>query len=154
MKSILFSALMTISFIAMSQNNDFIDLDAQGNSIRFKPIIHASMVLEINHKVLYVDPWGDMEAYNSMQKADYILITDIHPDHYSKDHIESLFTNDVKIIAPQAVYDMMPQYLRQNTTVLANGGSMDLEKNMMIEAIPMYNLLMKRQSYWKLALLN
>ena len=124
----------------MTQNNGFIDLDADGKSIRFKALIHASMVMELNKTVIYVDPWGNTEMYNNLKKADFILLTDVHPDHYSKEHIEMLLTNDVKIIAPQAVYDLMPEYLRKNTRVMSNGEKIDLASKIMLEAVPMYNL--------------
>ena len=64
------------------------------------PIIHASLMLEFCGKTIHVDPTGD---YSGMRKADLILITDTHGDHFAPSTVADLYKDSTVIVAPQAV---------------------------------------------------
>jgi L-ascorbate metabolism protein UlaG (beta-lactamase superfamily) len=78
-----------------------------------------------------------------MPKADVIVVTHTHSDHYSNSVLTSLLDSDGVIFAPQAVFDSMPSaapaLLRSKTTVLANGASGSAH-GMSVRAVAMYNL--------------
>jgi L-ascorbate metabolism protein UlaG (beta-lactamase superfamily) len=122
--------------IETSQNN----APAQGSGIKIKPISHASMVLEWDGEVIYTDPTGGAQAFVGQPSASIILVTDIHGDHLSTSTLASLavgVTN--KIVAPKAVADLLPENLKNKTTVMANGETIEME-GFKIEAVPMYNV--------------
>ena len=54
------------------------------NGIGITPISHASLILNWDNTVMYVDPVGGAEAYKDQKQPDVILITDIHGDHLLK----------------------------------------------------------------------
>lgn len=108
-------------------------------SFKVTPIEHASMLLSMATKNIYVDPVGKSKAYKNLPQADFILITDIHHDHLDQVRLADLTLEKTKIIAPEAVQQLLPPHLQAKTTVLKNGDSIAIG-NLSIKAIPMYNL--------------
>jgi L-ascorbate metabolism protein UlaG (beta-lactamase superfamily) len=100
------------------------------------PILHASTLLEIAGKAIYVDPFGKGD-FKGLPKADYVLVTDVHFDHLDPKQLDALSTPETKIVAPPAVAAELGG--RKNVTVLENGKkhAFDLFE---VEAVPMYNL--------------
>lgn len=109
------------------------------SKVKISPIEHATMVLEFDGKTIYVDPTGGQEAFERFSKPDFILITDIHSDHLHLNTIETLDIENTTIIAPEAVYELLPKGLRTKTNAVINGSVTDF-KTFSLEAIPMYNL--------------
>ncbi|WP_034059094.1 MBL fold metallo-hydrolase [Lacinutrix jangbogonensis] len=116
-----------------------IDNNSEIAELKITPIEHATMVIEYNGKTIYVDPTGGKEAFETFPKADYVLITDIHSDHMHLNTIESLDLNSTQIIAPEAVYELLPKSFRSKTNALNNGSKAKYDV-FTVEAIPMYNL--------------
>ncbi|WP_422079855.1 MBL fold metallo-hydrolase [Ulvibacterium sp.] len=113
--------------------------DEQGSEIKIIPISHATAVLEWNHITIYVDPVGGAKVFEGQKKPDLILITDIHGDHLSVETLRELDTKRAKIMVPQAVADKIPEEFTPQIDVLNNGDSKE-RYEIMVEAIPMYNL--------------
>jgi L-ascorbate metabolism protein UlaG (beta-lactamase superfamily) len=100
--------------------------------VRITPIFHASLMLQAGGKVLYVDP--AQGVYDGLPKADYILITDNHGDHFVSAIIDKVTKADTVLLAPKVVAEKMP-----GSVVISNGESKTLGA-FKIDAIPMYNL--------------
>jgi len=109
------------------------------SEIKITPLEHATMVLEYEDKVIYVDPFGGKEAFKGQKPADLVFITDIHFDHLDLPTLDSLDLNKASIVAPLAVKEKLPKHLQRKTIVLHNGNSKTL-KDVGIETVPMYNL--------------
>ena len=107
--------------------------------IVIQPILHGTLVIQHNDKVIYVDPYGEGKAFNNIAKPDLILITDIHGDHLNEKTLESIDTEGVKIIAPKAVADKISEKYKKQIFILENNAKTE-EFGLKIEAIPMYNL--------------
>jgi L-ascorbate metabolism protein UlaG (beta-lactamase superfamily) len=100
--------------------------------VRITPIFHASLMLQAGGKVLYVDP--AQGVYDGLPKADYILVTDNHGDHFVSAIIDKVTKPETVLLAPKVVADKMP-----GSVVIANGETRTLGA-FKVEAIPMYNL--------------
>ena len=96
-------------------------------------------MLEYGDITIYVDPVGGAEAFKGQKQPDLILITDIHFDHLNLETLQGLNTSKAKIIVPQAVADKMPAEFTPQLDVLNNGDSKE-RYDILVEAIPMYNL--------------
>lgn len=107
--------------------------------VMITPISHATMVLYWNETVIYTDPVGGAEAFANQPDADIILITDIHGDHLNEETLLAVTKDKTKIIAPQAVVDLLPTDLLSRVRIL-NNGQVITEGLFAIQAIPMYNL--------------
>lgn len=113
------------------------------SDIKITPINHATMVLQCNGTVIYVDPVGGRDRFKDQSKPDLILVTDIHGDHLNVETLEGVVTDGTKLIVPKAVNDQLPDKLKNQSQVMSNGQTIPLtihENPIKIEAIPMYNL--------------
>ncbi|MCA0152945.1 MBL fold metallo-hydrolase [Winogradskyella vincentii] len=107
--------------------------------ILINPIKHGTLVIETRDLTIYVDPTGGKKAFNGQKKPTHVLITDIHGDHLSNSTLESLDLTNSIIIGPKAVTDKIPTTISKTIMTLNNGQSYSGD-NILVEAIPMYNL--------------
>lgn len=110
-------------------------VDTNKGMLIVHPIMHGTLALEWDNKIILIDPYGGPQAMEGIPAPDLILITDIHGDHHNPKTIASIDTEKTTFIVPQAVADKMDRKVQ----VLANGEETKFE-NIKIEAVPMYNL--------------
>jgi len=108
-------------------------------SIDIQPISHATMVLEWEENVFYIDPVGGKEAFAGKKDATIILVTDIHGDHLNLETLEAVTSENAQIIAPKAVINQLPEGLKERVTQLENDQTIEKD-GFTITGIPMYNL--------------
>jgi len=112
---------------------------AEENGFIITPVEHATMVMNWDGTIIYVDPVGGKETFSTYTEPDMVLVTDIHGDHMDIPTLEAIASYKTVIFAPQAVFDKMPESLQNKTNVI-NNGQMIEDFEMTIEAVPMYNL--------------
>lgn len=66
----------------------------------------SSFQLKIDGTVIYIDPVGIEKA----ERADYILITHAHPDHFSLKDIKNLLKDETKIVCPKGCIKKMRDF--------------------------------------------
>ncbi len=115
------------------------DVVAQKSTFKVTPISHATMVLEIDGVVIYIDPVGDGDTFKGMPAADLILVTDIHGDHLNQETLSAVSTDNATIIMPQACKDKLDDSFTKTVTTLANSES-KVFNGITITGVPMYNL--------------
>lgn len=130
--------LLFLSLVGNAQNQKYVLKTKKGNA-NFYPIIHGSMVFTFDNLTIAVDPYGGAERFSSFEKFDYVLITDIHGDHYNPKTLEGLNLEKAKLVVPPAVYDLLAEPYQSSAIVMQNGDSEKIG-SIKIEAIPMYNL--------------
>jgi len=106
--------------------------------LSIQPIQHASLILTVNNKVIYVDPAGGAANYRGMAAPDLILITDIHGDHFDTATLAKVATSNTTLIVPQVVADKLPSSYTK--VVVLRNDDITTKSDIMIRAIPMYNL--------------
>jgi len=102
------------------------------------PVNHASFVMQWNGMMIYNDPVGGATPYASFSKADLILVSHSHGDHYSASTLDAVRGPNVIIIAPQAVYNSMSTTLKGLTKVLTYGATTNV-LGVSVTAVPAYN---------------
>ncbi len=107
--------------------------------VSIQPVLHATMVITVKGKTIYVDPSGGTALFKGLASPDVILITDIHGDHFDIKTLDSVKTPGTTVIVPQAVADKMPEADKKGLVIL-NNGSKTQQAGVEILAIPMYNL--------------
>lgn len=106
--------------------------------VRVTPILHASVLLEVAGQAIYIDPLSKGD-FVGLPKADFILLTDNHPDHLDAKELDALSTRATRIVAPPAVAGELAG--RPKVIVLENGKKQGLGLfEVEVEAVPMYNL--------------
>jgi L-ascorbate metabolism protein UlaG (beta-lactamase superfamily) len=138
-KSFLFMLVSLWATQVQAQRPAADQLQTQKGPVSLQPIQHGSVVLTWDKKTVYVDPYGGPAGYTGIAAPDLILITDIHGDHMDIKTLEAINTTKAKIVAPQAVADMLPATLKEKVVVLRNGAKTN-QAGIAIAAIPMYNL--------------
>ena len=103
------------------------------------PIEHATGYLQWGENAIYFDPTGAAARFSSLPKADIVLVTDIHGDHFSTSTLEAVVGSSTILIVPKAVQDQLPTALAARSTVL-NNGEHTSQLGYQISAVPMYNL--------------
>lgn len=91
---------------------------------------HDSFRLK-GEKVVYIDPW---KLAAGAEKADVILVTHEHYDHFSPDDIAKISKADTVIVAPQSVAaksNLKIKVVKPGDTLTVNGVT--------IEVVPAYN---------------
>jgi len=101
------------------------------------PVEHASFSLHTQNQTVLVDPVGEPTRYP--KNPTLILITDVHGDHFQAETLIGVVGEQSRILAPKAVYDLMPESLQSITKIMTNGETL-ITHNLEITAIPMYNL--------------
>src|SRR5262245_4171545 len=71
-----------------------------------QPRNHAAFVMSWNGQMIYVDP-ADAASFTGLPKADLVLVTHSHSDHFSRAKIDSVRATKAVIIAPQDVYSQL-----------------------------------------------
>jgi len=113
---------------------------AEGDVV-IHPLYHASFVMSWNGKIIYNDPDDDPayeSTYAGLPKADLILVSHSHGDHFSSGKIDAIRGTNTLIIVPQAVFNSLSAAQRAIAIVLTNGASTNV-MGLNVRAVPAYN---------------
>ena len=102
---------------------------------------HGSLAFEFNGKVIHVDPFSRLADYDKLPKADIILITHSHSDHFDLDAIGKIKKDSTIVVYTEACQNTGKYTLP--ATIMKNGDISEI-LNIKIEAVPAYNIIHKR----------
>lgn len=74
------------------------ELNINGKRLRLTFFAHASVALEYEGRHIYIDPVMENAAYDKLPKADMILVTHSHYDHFDMAAIEALQIPETRIL--------------------------------------------------------
>lgn len=114
------------------------EIPTPGGPLLITFIGHGTLRFDFSARVIYVDPDGRLADFAAMPKADLILVTHQHGDHFDPQAIAALRRPGTEIIVSPAC--LPPP---AGARVMGNGdrsraGGLD------IEAVPAYNLVHQR----------
>jgi L-ascorbate metabolism protein UlaG (beta-lactamase superfamily) len=118
---------------------------SQNGDITIYPINHATLALAWQGRTVYMDPVGEAKAFKGLPAPDLIVITHIHPDHFSVPTLNAVAGDKAKLVGPPTVVALLPTNLAGRATTLTNGQSQEL-LGITVEAVPAYNLTPARLS--------
>ena len=109
-----------------------------GKAVTFHALVHASIRIQYDGKEIQIDPvtklGNKVIDYASMPKADYLLVTHEHFDHFNKDAIKVLTGDKTRFITNQRCADMYG-----SGEIMKNGDKLQIANDITIEAVPAYN---------------
>ncbi len=140
MKNHLFTLLLgcmtAISCTAAQKVDEF--TTKSGKKVTITCIKHASIEINYDGVEIEVDPVGlgakPETDYSKFPKANIILITHEHRDHFEREAITLLRTPATTTYSNLAVYNMF-----RNSLVLNNGDSVTYRDDITLKAVPAYN---------------
>ena len=74
------------------------ELEVNGRRLRLTFFAHASVAIEYEGRMIYVDPVMGNAEYDKLPKADMILVTHSHYDHFDMAAREALQKEDTRIL--------------------------------------------------------
>ncbi len=117
-----------------------------GKTVRMHALVHASIRIEYDGKEIEIDPvtklGNKVIDYTQMPKADYLLVTHEHGDHYSPEAIKTLTGATTRLITNKRCADMYG-----SGEVMANGDKLQIAADITVEAVPAYNTTEGRQQF-------
>ncbi len=117
-----------------------------GKSVRIYALVHASIRIEYDGQEIEIDPvskLGDRTIdYAAFSKADYILVTHEHGDHFDKRALALLTDKDTRLITNKRCADMLGY-----GEVMANGDKKEVAPGITLEAVPAYNISEGHQQF-------
>ena len=109
-----------------------------GNTVKFHALVHATIRIEYNSLEIMIDPVAKLGNkiidYASMPKADYIIVTHEHFDHFDKEAIQQLTDDKTQLITNKRCAEIL-----DFGQVMNNGDKMTIAEDITIEAVPAYN---------------
>ena len=116
-----------------------------GKTVTFTCIKHASIQIVYDGKQIQIDPVGDLVPvtdYSTFPKADFILITHEHKDHFDREAIAAVRQPSTLIYVNQNCYNIF-----HNGIVMQNGDKFNIEDDIQLEAVPAYNTTEGHQQF-------
>jgi L-ascorbate metabolism protein UlaG (beta-lactamase superfamily) len=101
---------------------------------------HGTLMFEYGGIVVHVDPWTRFTDYSDLPKADLILVTHDHRDHFDAKAIAALEKDNTIVLLPQRVADSFGK-----GQVMSNADRTTVH-GIDVEAVPAYNLVHMRPS--------
>jgi L-ascorbate metabolism protein UlaG (beta-lactamase superfamily) len=96
---------------------------------------HATIGIEWDGKHIYLDPCCSEADFEHLPKADAILVTHHHDDHFDPKAIEMLRTEDTIILANEVVGCQV-----HKAEILGEGNRTFMNSWLAVEAVPAYNI--------------
>src|ERR1700687_5027717 len=103
MKTMLLLTL-SASLTAFAQTQTF---STSAGEVKITPLVHASTLIQAGGKTIYVDP-AKPAKLTGLPRADLILISHIHFDHFDPDSIAAISQPSTEVIAPASVVQKFP----------------------------------------------
>lgn len=117
-----------------------------GKTVRFHALMHASIRVEYDGKEIEIDPVQKLRDrivdYSVMPKADYIFVTHEHMDHFDRNAIKQLSSENTKLITNKRCGDQLGY-----GAVMANGDRLKVADDINVEAVPAYNTTEANQKF-------
>ena len=116
------------------------ETDIISNNLSITFLRHASLLIKYKGKNIYIDPVSQFDDlcidYSTFPKADLILVTHDHFDHFSPEVIKVLAKADTKVVTNELASQQL-----ENALVMHNGDALNFfENTLKVEAVPAYNI--------------
>jgi L-ascorbate metabolism protein UlaG (beta-lactamase superfamily) len=136
--AILFASLVIPAVAQERFEKDVIKTSAGDLMITF--IGHGSLMLELNGRIIHVDPFSKVADYAKLPQADVIFITHEHQDHLDPAALRIIRRKNTVVVLTEKCAEKV-----SGGTIMRNG---DVQSVMGIrtEAIPAYNIAGKREN--------
>lgn len=108
---------------------------ANGEQIDFIFFHHASFAISTPHHIIYVDPVSEYAPYETLPKADLILITHSHYDHLDVEAIDAVKSVDMPIICDKTSANI----LEREVLMMSHGSEVKPIDGVKIEGVAAYN---------------
>lgn len=145
MKTTLISIILLTCLVAQStaaefEKDTFTSKGGKEFTITF--IKHGTLMLNIGEYTIHIDPLTQYADYSTLPKADLILITHTHHDHFDKKALAATEKNETVIIGNEFAVKELGKGV-----ALKNGLTHQLTDWLKVDAVPAYNNSPGKENY-------
>lgn len=140
---LLLSSLLTVTMVVSALAQEKFETDIMKTSVGDLQITfvgHGTLMFNFGGKVIHVDPYSKLADYDTLPKADLILLTHEHSDHLDLKALNAIRTGKTMVVLTEACEKQV-----QGGIVMMNGG-VNTWEGLKIEAVPAYNIVHKRDT--------
>jgi L-ascorbate metabolism protein UlaG (beta-lactamase superfamily) len=109
-------------------------IKTSGGDLVITFIGHGTLMFSFDGKTIHVDPWTRFTDYKNEPKADVILVTHEHADHFDRKAIGTLKKVDTALIVNGACYQ------KAGEGIVMKNGDVTTAAGFRVEAVPAYNI--------------
>ena len=126
---------------ATAQNQFETDIiSTSSGDLKITFIGHGTLIFTFSEKIIHVDPYGRLADYSILPKADIILITHEHGDHFDLKVIKMLRIEKTSLVLTESCTKDI------SGGIVLKNGDVQTVQGLKIEAIPAYNIVHKRNN--------
>ena len=111
------------------------ELTINGHTLRLTFFAHASLAIEYEGRHIYLDPVMENADYTKLPKADIILVTHSHYDHFDMAAIDALLKEDTHIVLDKS----SAEGFQGNCYTMLPGAVAEPMSDIRIDAVAAYN---------------
>ena len=127
--------------LATAQNQFETDIiTTTSGDLKITFIGHGTLLFTFSEKIIHVDPYGRLADYSILPKADIILITHEHGDHFDLKVIKMLRIEETSLVLTESCTKDI------SGGIVLKNGDVQTAQGLKIEAIPAYNIVHKRDN--------
>ena len=109
-----------------------------GKLVAFHALLHSSIRIEYNGREIEIDPCSNLRGhtvdYTAIPKADIILVTHEHFDHYDTVALRQLTSEKTQLVMNKRCVEIY-----SDGSAMANGDKLQLADDITLDAVPAYN---------------
>jgi L-ascorbate metabolism protein UlaG (beta-lactamase superfamily) len=113
-------------------------IKSSGEDLKITFLGHGTLMVTFGSMVIHVDPVSDMADYANLPKADIILVTHEHGDHFQPKTIEMLRKDGTVVVGNELCAQQI------HDCIVMKNGDVKTIQGLKIEAVPAYNLVHMR----------
>ena len=143
MKLILYSLIFSLVTIVNLKAQNFYPDEYQTSKgkLTINFIGHGTLMFNFDGKIIHIDPWSKLADYSTLPKADLILITHSHQDHYDTAAIKKVTKENTTLIVNSEIFEST-----QKGELMRNGDAKEFQ-GIKIEAVSAYNTTAGRDKF-------
>ena len=111
------------------------EVQINGRNLKLTFFAHASIAIEYEGRVIYVDPVKENAEYEKLPKADMILVTHSHYDHFDMAAIDAVQTPETRILLDKT----SAEGFQGDCYTMLPGGVAEPFADIRVEAVAAYN---------------
>jgi len=141
-KLFVLTALLVIFFAFVASAKEKFETDTiktSAGELKITFIGHGTLMFTFDGKIIHIDPVSREADYNRLPKADIVLVTHEHRDHFDRDALKILRTEKTKLVLTEVCA------LKIEGGIVMKNGDVKTIEGLTIEAVPAYNIVHMRQ---------
>jgi L-ascorbate metabolism protein UlaG (beta-lactamase superfamily) len=115
-------------------------IKTSGGQLQITFLGHASLKMDFHGRNIYIDPSSEVADFSKMPKADIILFTHEHSDHFDLKALEDLRNENTLVVLTEICA------ARYGEGIIMKNEDVKIIQGLKIEGVPAYNIVNKRPS--------